>query len=157
MQVEGVFRQALELSEPDFRHAPEPLDAVDVDGAPHEFILGMVNAEMAVAEIDQAVVAAPPIGVDDGARVDPAADDALECGLRAVRDDLGIDMALPFEDAEDDGLAVGAAPPPALDAARRSTSVNTSRDDGDGNSTSFSLGFVMVAYHGVAITIFNDL
>ena len=110
MQMEGVFRQALELSEPDFCHAPEPLDAVDMDGAPHEFILGMVNAEMTVAEIDQAVVAAPPIGVDDSARVDPAADDALERGLRAVRDDLGIDVALPFEDAEDDGLAVGAAP-----------------------------------------------
>ena len=45
-----------------------------MDGAPHEFILGMVNAEMTVAEIDQAVVAAPPIGVDDSARVDPAAD-----------------------------------------------------------------------------------
>ena len=43
-------------------------EAVDVDGAPHEFILSMVNAEMAGAEIDQAVVAAPPIGVDDGAR-----------------------------------------------------------------------------------------
>ena len=41
---------------------------------------GMVDAD-AIAEVDQAVVAAPAIGVDDGARVDPAADDALEGGL----------------------------------------------------------------------------
>ena len=59
----------------------------------------MVDADVAIAEVDPAVVAAPAIGVDDGARVGPAADDALEGGLRAVRDDLGIDVALPLEDA----------------------------------------------------------
>ena len=37
----------------------------------------MVDADVAIAEVDPAVVAAPAIGVDDGARVDPAADDAL--------------------------------------------------------------------------------
>ena len=31
---------------------------------------------------------------------------------------ISVDVALPLEDAEDDGLAVGAAPPPALDPAR---------------------------------------
>ena len=112
MEVEGVFRQALELGQPDLGQAPKAFDAVDMDGAFGELVAGMVDAEVAIAEVDQAVVAAPTIGVDDGARVDPAADDALEGGLRAVRDDLGIDVALPLEDAEDDGLAVGAAPPP---------------------------------------------
>ena len=89
-----------------------------MNGSLGELVAGMIDADVAIAEIDQAVVTAPAIGVDDGARVDPAADDALERGLRAVRDDLGIDVALPLEDAEDDGLAVGTAPPPALDPAR---------------------------------------
>ena len=40
----------------------------------------MVDADVAIAEVDHAVVAAPAIGVDDGARVDPTADDALEGG-----------------------------------------------------------------------------
>ena len=53
-------------------------------GAFGELVAGMVDADVAIAEVDQAVVAAPAIGVDDGARVDPAADDALEGGLRAV-------------------------------------------------------------------------
>ena len=55
--------------------------AVDMDGAFGELVAGMVDADVAIAEVDQAVVAAPAIGVDDGARVDPAADDALEGGL----------------------------------------------------------------------------
>ena len=59
-----------------------------MDGAFGELVTGMVDADVAIAEVDQAVVAAPAIGVDDGARVDPAADDALEGGLRAVREAL---------------------------------------------------------------------
>ena len=47
-----------------------------MDGAFGELVAGMVDADVAIAEVDQAVVAAPAIGVDDGARVDPAADDA---------------------------------------------------------------------------------
>ena len=43
-------------------------------------VAGMVDADVAIAEVDQAVVAAPAIGVDDGARVDPTADDALDGG-----------------------------------------------------------------------------
>ena len=81
MEVEGVSRQALELGQPDLGQAPEAFDAVDMDGAFGELVAGMVDADVAIAEVDQAVVAAPAIRVDDGARVDPAADDALEGGL----------------------------------------------------------------------------
>ena len=80
MEVEGVSRQALELGQPDLGQAPEAFDAVDMNGAFGELVAGMVDADVAIAEVDQAVVAAPAIGVDD---------------------------ALPLEDAEDDGLAVG--------------------------------------------------
>ena len=45
-------------------------------------------------------------------------EETLEGEHRAVRDDLGIDVALPLEVAEDDGFAVGAAPTPALEPAR---------------------------------------
>ena len=113
-----MSRQALELGQPDLGQAPEAFDAVDMDGSPGELVAGMIDTDVAIAEIDQAVVAAPAIGVDDGARVDPAADNTLEGGLGAVRDDLGVDAALALKDAENDRLAVGAAPPPALDAPR---------------------------------------
>ena len=77
MEVEGVSRQALELGQPDRPQKPS---------MPLIWTVPLVNscvvdADVAIAEVDQAVVAAPAIGVDDGARVDPAADDALEGGL----------------------------------------------------------------------------
>ena len=65
MEVEGVSRQALELGQPDLGQAPEAFDAVDMDGAFGELVAGMVDADVAIAEVDQAVVAAPAIGVDD--------------------------------------------------------------------------------------------
>ena len=71
--------QAFELGQADLGQAPEALDAVDVDGAP--LIPGMIDPEVAIAEVDQAVVAGPAIGVDDGARVHPAPNDALESWL----------------------------------------------------------------------------
>ena len=71
MEVEGVFRQALELGQPDFGQAPEAFDAVDMNGSFRKLVAGMFDADVAIAEIDEAVVAAPAIGVDDGARVSP--------------------------------------------------------------------------------------
>ena len=92
--------------------------------------MGMIDAEVAVAEVDQAVIAAPAegrilrIGVDDGAEVHPAADDALQGWLRTVGNDLSVDLALALEAADpkspslDDGLAIGTASAPALDPTR---------------------------------------
>ena len=72
-----MFRQALELGQPDFGQAPEAFDAVDMNGSFRKLVAGMIDADVAIAEIDEAVVAAPAIGVDDGARVHPAADNPL--------------------------------------------------------------------------------
>ena len=48
---------------------PEAFDAIDVDGSLGKLVLTMIDADVAIPEIDQAVVAAPAIGVDDGAGV----------------------------------------------------------------------------------------
>lgn len=87
-------------------------------GAIGELVLGMIQAEGYVAEIEQAVVAASGIGVDEGIGVHPFADDALQDRSREVGHNLEKDLAPALEDAEDDGLAVGAAPALALDPAR---------------------------------------
>ena len=77
VEMEGVLWQSLELGQPDLGHSPEAFDAIDVDRAAGEFIPRMVDPEVAVAEIDEAVVTAPAVGVNDGAWVHPAADDPL--------------------------------------------------------------------------------
>ena len=78
VQVEGVSGQALELCQPDLCQPPEAFDAVDVDSLFGELVVGMINTEVTMAEIDQPVIAAPAIGVDDGIGIHPAADDALQ-------------------------------------------------------------------------------
>ena len=69
VQVEGVSWHTLELSQADLGQPPEAVDTVDVDSSPGELVAGMIDAEMAIAEIDQPVVAALDIGVDDGAGI----------------------------------------------------------------------------------------
>lgn len=75
--MEGVFWQALELGEPDLGHAPEALDTVDVDRASGELVSGMIDTIVSVSQIDEAVIAAPAIGVDNGAGIDLPSDNAL--------------------------------------------------------------------------------
>ena len=46
MQMEGVPWQALELRQTDLGHAPEALDAVDMDRAPDELVPGVIDAQV---------------------------------------------------------------------------------------------------------------
>ena len=75
--MEGVFWNALELGEPDFCPSPKAFDAVDVGRAIDELVPGMIYPIMTIAYIDQSVIAAPAIGVDDGRRVNPTPDNPL--------------------------------------------------------------------------------
>ena len=59
-QVEGASGQALELCRPDLGESPE----APVDGSVGELVPGMVDAS--VAEVDQAVIAAPAAGTVPG-------------------------------------------------------------------------------------------
>ena len=52
MQMEGVFGQALELRQPYFGQAPKAFDAIDVYASTGEFVLGMIDAVVAVSKID---------------------------------------------------------------------------------------------------------
>ncbi len=73
--------QALALRQTDLGHAPGALDAVDMDRAPDELVLGVIDAEVTIAEIDKAVVPAPNVGVDNATWVDPTPNDPLQPGL----------------------------------------------------------------------------
>jgi len=85
----------------------------------HKLIVAMIDSIMLrVPDINQAVIAAPAVRVDGGINRDSTANNGLKCGLFTVRHDLGIDTAVTFEDAEDDGLAAGSSASLATDTAR---------------------------------------
>lgn len=58
------------------------------------------------ADIDQAIVTRPTIRMNHRCRINVASDNALQRGLRAV---FCIDLALTFQETEDNRLAVGSS------------------------------------------------
>ena len=119
MKVEGMFGDSVELEQASFGEVPEALDAVDVVGSADELVLRVADPEMLVeAEVDQAVVASPAVGMEDGFGSDSAANHSLESGFGGIRHDLGVDLVPSFEQPEDDRLAAGSATSFAAHAAR---------------------------------------
>src|SRR5205085_11855470 len=87
--------------------------------ATHELVLTMIDSEvLRVADIHQAVIAAPAVRVDDGLSSHATANNGLQCGFLAVGHDFCVNTTVTLEDAEDNGLATG----PAASLATDSTS-----------------------------------
>ena len=119
VQVECSMRDAVELLQAPLSKAPEAFDAIDMCRASDKFIRAMIDSEvLRVADIDQAVIAAPPVTVDDGFGSYTTANNGLKCGLFAVGHDLRIDATVTLEDAEDDGLTRSSATAFAAHATR---------------------------------------
>lgn len=101
-----VGTQAVELMHTTFGKGPEALDAVYVIRADGKLIIAMIDTQiLRKTDIDQTVVATPTVGVDNYVRADFSANNGLQRGFLAIRNDLGIDPAVAFENAEDDRLA----------------------------------------------------
>lgn len=76
----------------------------------------MVDPEMLrITQVNQAVVTAPGIGMNDRFNPDTPVDNSLQRFLLDVRDNLGKDFPVSFIDAEDDGFTVRAATAFAFD------------------------------------------
>jgi hypothetical protein len=121
VEEEGVRVGAAESRQAALGVAPEALDAIDViagHASAGELVAGMIDTQMLlVSKIDKPVVAAPAVGADDAVQGDFATNRRGKHGFRAVGHDLGVDLAVPLEDAEDRRLASRAPPGLALDAA----------------------------------------
>jgi len=65
MQRKGTSVDAVKLRQAMLCVFPEALNAIDVVGAMSKFIVAVVDSMMSlIAEIDQAIVTAPAIGMD---------------------------------------------------------------------------------------------
>lgn len=118
MQVKSAWAHSSEPGEATFGIAPEALDAVDMGPPVSEFIAAMIDPEvLPIADIDQAVITAPAVGIDDAFRGHLSPYNRLQRGFGAIRDDFCIDFPVTFENAKDDSFAVRAAPSLAFDSA----------------------------------------
>ena len=107
VQVEGGFSHTAELHQAYFGKAPEAFDAVNMVGTDGKLVFRMVNAiVLLIAQINDAVVGAKPIGMDGRSGLDFAFDNRIKRFTSAVRNDLGINLSVSFIDAENDRFAV---------------------------------------------------
>jgi len=118
VQIEGGFSHPTEPGKPSFGETPEAFDAVDVGLPLGELIPAVIDSQvLAITDIDQAVVTAPVVGVDHALGFHFASYNRLQRGFGAVRHDLGVDLAVALEDAEDDRLARSTASSLPLDVS----------------------------------------
>ena len=85
---------------------PEALDSVDVVLALGKLVGSVMHPVMLfIAQINQAVIGWSTIALDDGFPVDFASDNPLECGFRAIRNDLGEEATTSFMQSEHNGFS----------------------------------------------------
>jgi len=120
MQIEQMRPDPSPFGQPGFGRPPKALDAVDVNPpAQGKDALPMVDpVVLAIAHVDQPVVAPPAVGVNDAPAVDFAPDNGLQRTFGRIRDDLGVDLAVALEQPEDDRFAASPTAPFAFDSAR---------------------------------------
>jgi len=66
MKMERRFGNSFEFGEPDFGKAPEAFDTVHMHTTFREFILRMINSKVTISKIDEPVVTAPAVRIDNG-------------------------------------------------------------------------------------------
>ena len=119
VQIERLLGHTVELGEPSLCIAPERFDAVDMPFSIRKLIVSVMHPEMLVkAYIHQSVITPPAIGMDDGTRLHMPSYNGLQRSFGLVRHNLGIDLSLPLQQAEDHGLAVSPTSALAANALR---------------------------------------
>jgi hypothetical protein len=117
MVIKRRSGHAVKLHESPFGIRPKGFDAVDVSSAVGKLVLSVVNTIMLlVAQINQAAVAAPGVGMDQAVRIDSAPNDGQQGLSGTIRHDLRIDRASSLEDSKDRGFAIGTPASFAFDA-----------------------------------------
>jgi hypothetical protein len=109
MQSKGMFGHTIELSQATLGKAPKGLNTVDMVRTAHKLILSMIDSKVLVkANIYQAIVAPPTIGVDDTQRISFASDNRLQGTLRSIWNNLCVNLITAFKQPKDNGFATSA-------------------------------------------------
>ena len=93
-----MFRNAIELCQTSFCKTPERFDSVNVPFATGKLVVAMMNPEVFIkTDIDQPVIAVPPIGMNDYVWCYMPTDNGFQCGFRAIRNNFRIYFPLALQ------------------------------------------------------------
>jgi|SRR5947209_4898481 len=138
-------RDAIELLKPALGTRPETFYPIDMTLCTGKFIVRMQHAKMlTVSDINQPIVAAPAVRVNDRLQRDMPANHLLQRVFTTIRNNLGMDLAVTFEDAEDDGFTHCSTPSLASDMANTEiafVNLDFAVGEGRGALTFFSNAF----------------
>ena len=119
VQVERMPWHAVELDQSALGIAPKALNAVDMDQPASKLVVAVIDTQVFVKpDVDQAVIAAPAIGMNDAGDVSASPDDGLQRAFGGVWHDLGVDLVGSFEQTKDDRLVARTPTPEAAHPAR---------------------------------------
>jgi hypothetical protein len=105
VKIEGRRTHASETCQTGFGESPEAFDPVDMGVTGYKLVLSVVYPEVfPVSDVDQTIITAPSVGVDDALQADLSPNDRLKSVLGTVGNDLGIDLPVSLEETENDGL-----------------------------------------------------
>ena len=110
VKVKRMIWHTVELLQSSFGKAPKALNPVDMTAARCKLIGAVIDAKVfGIADINQAVIAAPSVAVNRHFGCDTAPDDGLQRGFAAVGHDLGVNATVALEQPEDGRFARCAA------------------------------------------------
>ena len=119
MQIEGFLRHAIELLQSSFGIRPKAFDPVNVNIANGENVVRVINSQvLGITDINQAVVTAPAVRMNDRIERDTPANNGLQCFSSRVRHDLGVNFAVSLVNTEDNLFAASPATALASDTPR---------------------------------------
>ena len=101
MKIKSLSLYAPEAYQTSFGISPKTLYAIDMAIFIGKFIVTMVDSIMfLVTEIYQTVIPSPTVRMNNTFGIHAATDDALQSDLGAIRDNLCINLPLPFEESK---------------------------------------------------------
>ena len=84
-----------------------------------ELVIPMIHPQvLGIAHVYESVIAPPAIRVNGRLKSHLSPNDGLQGSFRDIRNDLSIDLSVPLEDSERDGLSEGSSAPFSLDPSR---------------------------------------
>lgn len=118
VQVERMRCNPMKLLQAMPGETPEALNAVEMMCAVCKLILAMIDSIVPpVPDLHQAIIAAPPVRMNNCLRGNSTANNGLQSSLQAVGHDLRIDTTFALQESEDRSLATCSTPAPASDTA----------------------------------------
>ncbi len=109
MKIKAVLLQTSKFDQACFGIGPKTFYPIDVRVLIGKFIRAMFHTKMfLITEIYQTIISTPAIRMDDAFQRNTSSYNALKSAFGAIRDYFGVNTAIAFEEAKNNGFAAGA-------------------------------------------------